>query len=113
MIVRVWKATASREGAAGYVRHFETVVRPELSGVPGFGGALLMQREQGESVEIVVETRWSSLQAIRAFAGDDVERAVVEEGARAVLSEFGDRAAHYEIMVEVGGGRPREGGVVE
>ena len=53
---------------------------PELRNVPGFVGATLSKREEGERIEFVVLTRWQSLEAIRAFAGADVDRAVVEPG---------------------------------
>jgi len=38
------------------------------------------------AVEIVVATRWDSLDAIRSFAGDDIDRAVVHDEAAALFS---------------------------
>ena len=40
---------------------------------------------------------FSSLEAIRAFAGEDYEVAVVPPAARAVLSRFDARSVHYEV----------------
>jgi hypothetical protein len=51
-------------------------------------------------VELIVETRWSSLEAIRAFAGDDLEATIVEPEAREVLVDYDERVAHYEIVAE-------------
>jgi hypothetical protein len=45
-----------------------------------------------------VITLWESMDAIRRFAGEDADRAVVEPEARAVLSEFDDGVRHYEVM---------------
>ena len=101
MVIRVWRAWALDGDPAGYRRHFEAVVRPELIEVAGFRGALVLERQVGDEVEIVVETRWASLGAVAAFAGDDLGRAVVEPGARAVLSRADERVVHYEVVTEV------------
>ena len=45
-------------------------------------------------------SRWRSLDAIKAFAGPKPEQAVVDPGARAVLSEFDDFATHYDVTLE-------------
>jgi mannose-6-phosphate isomerase-like protein (cupin superfamily) len=53
--------------------------------------------EADGGIEIVVVTRWESMVAIRAFAGEDVDLAVVEPEARAVLSRFDGRVRHIEL----------------
>ena len=42
-------------------------------------------------------TLWDSMDAIRRFAGEDAEHAVVEPEARAVLAEYDDFVRHYEV----------------
>ena len=44
--------------------------------------------------------KFASLDAVREFAGNDYEAAVVPEKARAVLSRFDARSQHYEIRIE-------------
>jgi mannose-6-phosphate isomerase-like protein (cupin superfamily) len=98
VIARRWTARAAgAEQADAYVAHFEGAVRPELEGTDGFLGATIERVQDGEGVEIVVVTRWESMEAIGAFAGDDLERAVVAPEARAVLSDFDDRVRHIEL----------------
>jgi mannose-6-phosphate isomerase-like protein (cupin superfamily) len=98
MIARRWTAEAEGAGRAdAYVAHFERSVRPQLEGAEGFLGATIERVEDGARVEIVVVTRWVSLDAIRAFAGADIEHAVVEPEARAVLSRFDTRVRHLEL----------------
>jgi heme-degrading monooxygenase HmoA len=75
-------------------------VLPELRGLNGYAGALLLQRDAPEAVEVLVITWWRSLAAIRDFAGTDLERAVVADEARAVLTQFDQRVRHYEVVVE-------------
>jgi len=47
-----------------------------------------------------VLTRWQSIEAIRSFAGAELDKAVVEPGAVAALTDFDDRVQHYEIIEE-------------
>ncbi len=81
-----------------------TEVSGHLRDVSGFRGAQLLRRgEQGE-VAFTSITWFTGLDAVRAFAGDDYERAVVEETAQAVLSRWDERAIHHEVAVEVSSG---------
>jgi heme-degrading monooxygenase HmoA len=64
-------------------------------------GAHLGERPIGGKIEFLVLTRWRCMDAIRAFAGADVDKAVVEPGAVAALIEFDKRVHHYEVVEEV------------
>jgi hypothetical protein len=46
--------------------------------------------------------RFDTLDAVREFAGDDYEVAVVPPAARDLLSRFDERSQHNEIRVERG-----------
>jgi heme-degrading monooxygenase HmoA len=98
--LRVWRATATIEGAKRYQDHFVESVLPELSETEGFESAVLLQRDDGENSHIQVLTRWRSIEAIRGFSGDDVNMAVVEPAAQAVLSSYDDVVTHFTVMVE-------------
>lgn len=75
MIARIWTARASASNAARYREHFEQHVRPTLRTLDGYLDATVMT-SSGDETEIVVMTRWHSLEAIRASAGSDVGRAI-------------------------------------
>ena len=101
MVERVWSARAgSPDGAAAYAEYFRRVVMPELAAVPGYRGARLLQRRQAGAIEIVVATSWDSLDVIRGFAGDDIERAVVHGEAAALLAGYDRTVRHFEIVGE-------------
>ena len=97
MIARVWTARARPDGADAYAAHFTDHVVPALEAVDGYQGATLLRRARGESTELVVISWWISEEAIRGFAGDDFERAVVAEEARRLLTSFDDTVRHYEV----------------
>ena len=101
MVERVWSArTASRDSAAEYAAYFRRVVLPELAAVGGYRGATLLQRDLRGGIEVVVSTRWDSLDAIHAFAGDDIARAVVHDEAAALFSDYDRTVRHFEIVSE-------------
>jgi heme-degrading monooxygenase HmoA len=98
MIVRTWRGCADPKNADAYPRHFRRNVLPGLRGIAGFLGATLMRQEAGGAIEYLVMTRWASMDAIRAFAGQDVTRAVVEPEAVAALLDYDHMVTHYEIV---------------
>jgi heme-degrading monooxygenase HmoA len=101
MIIREWRGRTSEPRAGAYPNHFREAVGPELRKLPGFLGAHLSRRRVGERVEFLVLTRWQPMDAIRAFAGVTVDRAVVEPGAVAALDDFDASVQHYEVIEEV------------
>ncbi|HEX3497696.1 MAG TPA: antibiotic biosynthesis monooxygenase [Stellaceae bacterium] len=102
MIVRAWRGRAAASNPTGYPAHFRQNVAPELRHIAGFLGASLLRTSQPDGIEFLVLTRWQSMDAIRAFAGDEVGNAVVEPGAVAALVDFDKTVTHYEVVQEVG-----------
>ena len=100
MIARIWNAETTPAGAPGYAEHLRAHVLPALRQVEGYAGAMLLERSSAGAVEIVVITLWRSLEAIRGFAGADLESAVVAGDAAAALTEYDRRVRHYEVVVE-------------
>jgi heme-degrading monooxygenase HmoA len=101
MIVRAWRGQALSSNPNAYIEHFKRNVLPELRTIEGFLGASLLRQHRPDDVEFLVLTRWSSIAAIRRFAGDDVRKAVVEPEAVATLASFDATVQHYEVVEEV------------
>jgi heme-degrading monooxygenase HmoA len=99
MIGRVWRGWTTAELAPRYVAHLRDETFPALAGIDGHDGAYALRRESDDEVEFVVLTLWRSLDAVRAFAGDDYEVAVVLPDARRLLVRFDERSAHYDTVV--------------
>jgi len=72
-------------------------VFPSLRPLVGFRGARLLQRDVDGEVEVVVETEWDSLDAVRAFAGDTLDCAVVEPEAQRVLARWDGHVTHHAV----------------
>ena len=98
MIIRIWHGWTSPDNADTYeaLLKEEIFVGIENRRIPGFHGIQLLRRDAGAEVEFVTIMRFDSLAAVREFAGEDYEVAVVPPKARAVLARFDDRSQHYE-----------------
>ena len=101
MIIREWRGRAARSNGEAYPRHFQMNVVPDLRKVPGFLGAHLCRRQLNDKIEFLVLTKWNSMDAVRAFTGSDVGKAVVEPDAVAALVDFDERVHHYESIEQV------------
>ena len=101
MIARTWRGWASAATADDYQRHYETEVADHLQQVPGFCGARLLRHHDGDEVMFTSITFFTSLAAVRGFAGDDYERAVVEPAGRRALSRWDERVSHHEVAIDL------------
>src|SRR4051794_16313628 len=98
MINRTWSGRAAPERRDAYPTHFRRHALPALRCLRGFGSAVLLAREALVRVQFQVPGRWDPIEAIRRFAGEDPQRAVVESGAVAMPIGFGDRVRHVSLF---------------
>jgi antibiotic biosynthesis monooxygenase (ABM) superfamily enzyme len=102
MISRIWHGWTTPGNADTY----EALLKEEIFAgimnqqIRGFRGIQLLRRTAGDEVEFVTIMRFDSLDAVREFAGEDYEAAVVPDKARAVLAHFDGRSQHYEVRAE-------------
>jgi heme-degrading monooxygenase HmoA len=100
MICRIWRGWTTPENAPRY----EAIVRGEvIPGIearrmPGFLSIDLMRRVVDDGVEFTTIMWFENLDAVKTFVGEDYEVAHVPDRARAVLSRFDERSAHYEVL---------------
>jgi heme-degrading monooxygenase HmoA len=101
MIVRMWRGRTESSRQHLYPEHYRRTVLPELKTIEGFRGASLISQQQGVEVEFMVLTRWASMDAITAFAGEDVDNAVVEPAAVEALISYDHTVQHYIVLDEI------------
>ena len=102
MISRLWHGWTTRENADAYENLLRKEVLPGIHRVRGFKGAHLLRRDLPAEVEFVTITLFDSFEAVKEFAGEDYEVAVVPPPARKLLSRFDARSAHYETVLRLG-----------
>ena len=100
MICRLWRGWTTPENADAYERivRLEVIPAIEARKIPGFLHIDLMKRDIGGEIEFQTLMWFDTLDAIKAFMGDDYSVSHVPPEARAVLNSFDDRAAHYDII---------------
>jgi|SRR5271165_2061269 len=101
MISRLWHGWTTRENADAYETLLRNEVLPGIHRVRGFKGAHLLRRNVKDEVEFVTITLFDSLEAVKEFAGEDYEVAVVPPPARKLLSRFDARSAHYQTVFRI------------
>jgi heme-degrading monooxygenase HmoA len=98
MITRMWRGWTASGDADAYERFLLTDLFPEVSELPGFVAARVLRRALGDEQEFVTLVTFESLDAVRAFAGEDYETPVIEPEAARLLTRYEDRAVHYETV---------------
>jgi antibiotic biosynthesis monooxygenase (ABM) superfamily enzyme len=96
VITRLWRGWTTPENADAYEQFLLTRLFPSMRAIAGFRGADVLRRRDGKEIAFVTLTRFDSIDAISAFAGDDYEVPVLEPEAITLLSRYEDRAAHFE-----------------
>ncbi|WP_159942024.1 MULTISPECIES: antibiotic biosynthesis monooxygenase [unclassified Nocardiopsis] len=101
MIRRLWHGWAAGADADAYERLLLDEVLPGIAArnLPGLRGLEAWRRaEKGGEVEFLTVMSFDDMRAVAAFTGGDPEASVVPERARALLSRFDERSAHYGLI---------------
>lgn len=99
-VVRIWRGVTPEAKADDYVRYLEETGLNDYRATPGNRGVRVLRRVRGGTAEFLLMTEWESLDAIRAFAGDDIDRAVYYPKDREFLLELEPEVAHYDIVFD-------------
>ena len=101
MISRYWRGWTSPENADAYQKIVSEQVLPAIATrrLDGYHGAYLLRRDLDQEIEFATVMIFDSLDNVRAFAGEDYETAYVPPAARAVLSRFDQKSAHYSTLL--------------
>ncbi len=100
MIVRIWHGRVPQEKAAAYREFLKRRAIPDYRGTPGNLKVYILEREEGEVTHFLTVTFWESLEAIKAFAGEDYEQAKYYPEDKDFLLEFEPRVVHYTVVAE-------------
>ena len=97
MIARIWKGTVRATDAGAYADYIAETGLAGYERTPGNRGAWMLQRQVGDLTEFMTFTLWESLDAVKAFAGDDYETAVYYPEDDRFLVERDVTCAHYDV----------------
>ena len=98
MIARMWRGWTSTEDADAYVEYLMRTGIREYRETPGNRAAYVLRREDGERTEFVTLSFWDSLDAVKGFAGEDVDRAVFYAEDERYLVDRETTVSHHEVI---------------
>jgi len=98
MIARMWRGVVRRDDADAYVEYIVNTGMAEYRATPGNQGAWMLCRDDGDRSEIITFSLWDSRDSIRAFAGEDIDRAVFYPEDDRFLIERDLKVRHYRVV---------------
>jgi heme-degrading monooxygenase HmoA len=104
MIARIWHGRTLQRHYDEYWQFLHEHAIPDYRSTPGNAGVRVLRRLDGEQAHFQTLSYWDSLEAIRAFAGDEIERAKYYPEDQHYLLEFEPEVEHYEVSDEAVGG---------
>jgi heme-degrading monooxygenase HmoA len=106
MIARTWHGAVPEGKADAYWQFLLRTGVPDYKATPGNRGVFVFRRIDSGVAHFLLTSLWESVEAIRAFAGDDTERARYYPEDPSFLIEMEPTVTHYEVLMAEGS-RPR------
>jgi heme-degrading monooxygenase HmoA len=100
VIARIWKGVVRLADADDYADHIRRTGFAQYADTPGNLGAWMLRRDEEDRTEFITLSFWASREAIRAFAGDDIETAVLYPEDERYLIGGDSTINHYEVVDE-------------
>ena len=100
MIARIWRGATRVDDAEAYLEYLDRTGHAEYRRIAGHHSTITLRRLHEGRAEFVVVSFWDSLDAIRAFAGTDVDRAVFYPEDDRYLIEREERVAHFDVVYQ-------------
>jgi heme-degrading monooxygenase HmoA len=99
MIARTWHGIVPADRADAYFAYLLRTGVPDYRATPGNRGVQVLRRVEGDQAHFLLISLWESMDAIKAFAGDDVEAARYYPDDTAFLLELEPTVTHYEVLL--------------
>ena len=94
----MWHGRAERDRVEVYRLFLIERAIPDYQSVDGNPGVRILERHEDDSTRFISMTSWESLDAIKAFAGDDVEKAKYYPEDDGFLLEFEPSVVYYDVV---------------
>jgi heme-degrading monooxygenase HmoA len=98
MIVRLWHGRVPAAKASRYREFLNARAIPDYRSVTGNVSVHVLERADGDVTHFITLTFWRDMDAIRGFAGDDVETAKYYPEDQDFLLELEPEVVHYEVV---------------
>lgn len=99
MIARIWRGVTEESKADEFFDYMLRTGVKDLRATEGNLGALVLRQVNQGHAEFLLISLWKSLDAIRRFAGDDIDKAVYHSEDKKYLNKLEPKVVHYEVLV--------------
>jgi heme-degrading monooxygenase HmoA len=98
MIARLWHGRTKAARAGEYFEYLRRTGLDEYTKTEGNRGVYVLRRIEGDRADFLLISLWESLEAIRRFAGPDVDKAVYYPEDRDFLEAMEPNVTHYDVL---------------
>lgn len=98
MIARIWHGKTQAATADAYRDFLRARAVADYQAITGNLGTHILRRREGDEAHFITFTFWENVEAIKAFAGEDFEKAKYYPEDKNFLLEFEPHVAHYEVV---------------
>jgi heme-degrading monooxygenase HmoA len=108
MMARIWHGKTKASQAGAYRDFLIARAIPDYQSITGNLGVHILRRIEGDEAHFIMLTFWENAEAIKAFAGEDFEKARYYPEDKEFLLEFEPKVTHYEVLVALEAGIAQE-----
>ena len=98
MIVRMWHGKVPAAKAGEYREFLNARAITDYQSVAGNISVHILERSDGAITHFITLTFWKDMEAIKAFAGEDVAAAKYYPEDQDFLLEFEPTVVHYQVV---------------
>jgi heme-degrading monooxygenase HmoA len=106
MIARIWRGITLKDKADDYLAYLHETGLRDYAKTPGNRGVTILRRNQGEHCEVMLISLWESMDAVRAFAGENPDRSVYYPEDEHFLLQMEPLVRHYDVAEQISAEEP-------
>ena len=99
MIARIWRGITPASKADRYLDYMLATGVKDLRATEGNQGVYVLRRIDRDQAEFTFISLWGSFDAIKRFAGEQIDRAVYYPEDKDYLLALEPKVLHYEVLV--------------
>ena len=98
MIARIWHGATDADRADEYLKYLNETGIPEYRNTKGNRGVYILRKIESDTTHFYTLSFWDSFDSIKAFAGEDYEKARYYPEDEKFLREFEPTVRHFEVF---------------
>jgi heme-degrading monooxygenase HmoA len=101
-VARIWHGRTPRAKADEYEQYLYSEGITKIRKLPGNLGVQVLRRDESDETDFLVVSWWPSRDAVREWAGEEIEKTRYLEKDHEYLLELEPTVRHYDVIVAEG-----------